>query len=88
MDEDRLIKKLTAVFDQRFEKIDQRFEEVNQKFDEVNERLDILTAESHETNQLARGIHDEMIGRYEKNKAEIDEVKKHLKIPLTPPFGD
>lgn len=86
---------------QRFEKIDQRIGEIDQKFvqvikrldkiestqDEHSEKLDILTVESHENNQLIRGVSDVVKCRYEHSKREIDEIESHLEIPLTPPFG-
>lgn len=65
-----------------------KLDKLEKQSGEQGEKIDILIAESHDTNLLLRGVHDIVKGRYEKNKREIDEIKEHLDMPLTPPFGD
>lgn len=103
MDEDRLIQKIGVVIDEKINKalenalepIKQTLNEHSEKLDtltttveEHGEKIDILIAESHDTHELVRGVHDVVKGRYEKNKREIDEIKQHLNLPIIPPFGD
>lgn len=55
---------------------------------EHSEKLDSLTEELHHVHQLAVATVDIVTACYEKNKAEIDEIKDHLHLPKKPYFGE
>jgi hypothetical protein len=68
--------------------IKEELEPVIKTQQEHTEKIDSLTVELHQVHQLADATLDEVRGRYNKNKKEIDEIKDHLKLPKEPFFGD
>src|SRR5258708_7280777 len=53
---------------------------------EHSDKLDSITGELYQVHQLVDTTLDIVKGRYEKNKAEIDEIKDHLGLPKKPYF--
>lgn len=67
--------------------IREELEPIKETLQENSEDLGSIKAELHQVHQLADATLDEVRGRYEKNKQEIDEVKDHLKLHKSPYFG-
>lgn len=50
----------------------------------ISERLEAISVEVHDLKNQVRALDDKTSLYHRRNKREVDEIKKHLNLPLIP----
>ena len=57
---------------------------MNEKLDRVEDKVDALTSDVIELQDQTKAVWDKIALGHTRNKREIDEIKRHLDMPLMP----
>jgi len=91
MDEQTLRKIVKEVVDEAVDPIKKQLSSVEGRLDDpetglqrINEKLDAVSGDVHDLKDQVRALDDKTGMYHARNKREVDEIKRHLNLPIIP----
>lgn len=85
---DDLIRKIGDVVDKKINKafgsIKKQLDNQDTDLSRINNKLDALSGDIEQLHMDVKGIRDKEGMAHSRNKREIDEIKSHIGLPITP----
>ncbi len=82
MDEQTLKKIVKGVVDEAIEPVKKDLSDVKETLSDHTRRLEALAGDVHDLQDQVKALDDKTGMYHARNKREVDEIKKHLNLPI------